>query len=80
MKGDLPAAIEAAKRLAARLPVRTHYAIDDEPYQRCAGYGHNRPVEIAGVLYPSLRQGAKAHDISVYALVQWIDKGKARYA
>lgn len=79
MTCDIPLALLAARRLSESLPVRTHLVLDDEPNQAHGGTGRKKAVEISGIVYPSLRRGADAHGISVFALMKWFDSGRARF-
>ena len=65
---------EAHKRLLAKLTVRTHIIRDSEELS-CGA----RRVEVSGIVYPSLRQAAKANGISISTIVKWVDIGKANY-
>ena len=73
-------ALEAARRLAAKLPAREHRIYDDCE-TRPERMAHNvRAVEIDGKVYASMEIAAQAFGKTRAALHYWLKKGRAKRA
>jgi hypothetical protein len=73
----MTAALEAAARLAEKLPGRTHRICDDDVvYSPTIG----RAVVVAGVRYKSANQARIALHVNIAKVHEMIDSGEASYA
>ena len=73
-------ALEAARRLAASLPVREH-RICDEAHKTCTGGTTKRhAVIVNGITYHSISAACRGLGISEYRLKAMLDDGRADYA
>ena len=73
--GD-PSALEAARRVKAKHPVRKHVFMDADQRESNA----QRAVIIDGVRYASMRKAAEAVKRSCACISKWVESGRAAYA
>lgn len=74
------APLDAARRLKAQLPSRSHIVMA-EPRTLFGGVrGGSREVEVQGVRYGSIRKAARAHRVTPFTMHKWLEEGRAAYA
>lgn len=73
----MTAALQAAKRLRAAFPVRTHRIKDDMPDH--IPPGTMRPVIVAGERFINMTCAARALKVSPHTIYRMLDDGRAEY-